>query len=101
MQGKCACHDKHCWHLDVEKGQVTGELGLNDCADVGEVCSKVVHGIDGSAHCDGGADLAEVFLGFAKELLCSKVVCSVFVFFGKGLGVQDEVETIVIIIILH
>ena len=48
--------------------------------------------IDVVACGNGGAHLAEVFLGFAKELLGFAVVCSVFVFYGKGLGVQDKLE---------
>ena len=41
---------------------------------------------------DGGANLAKFFLGFTKELFGFVVLCGVFAFFGKGLGVWDKVE---------
>lgn len=90
MQSECACNNKHCRCLDVEEGQVATELGLDDRADAGEVRTKMVYHTDGSAGGDGGADLAEVLFGFAKQLLGVSVICGVFTFLGQGLRIWDE-----------
>ena len=65
---------------------------LNVSTNVGDVRPQVVHGIDVGAGGAGGANLAEVLLGFTKEFLGFMVVCGVFAFFGKGLEVRDKVE---------
>ncbi len=51
-----------------------------------------MHGIDCSACCYGGMDLAEVLLGFVKQLFGFAVIRSVLAFFCKRLGVRDEIE---------
>ena len=54
------------------------------------------HITDGCAHDDGGLDLAEVFLCFAKEFLGLVVMCHGCAFFGKG----DKVEEADVFLIL-
>ena len=49
-------------------------------------------GINTGAGGDCGANLAEVLLGFTKKFFGFTVICGVFAFFGKGLGVPDEIE---------
>ena len=76
--------------MDVPEGQVAYELGFDDSADVGEVRTKVVHGVDGRARLDGSVDLAEVGCGFSEEFLGFAVVRIGLAFLGKRLGVWDE-----------
>ena len=73
---KCegASHDEHGGRVDVLEGQVANKLGLDDGADVREVCAKVVHGVNSHARGDGRVDLAEVCRGLAEEFLGFTVV---------------------------
>ena len=69
-----ASNHEHSRGMDVLDGDVAGELCLNDGIDVHKVGQEVVHIADGSAGGDGSLDLAEVFLGFAEEILGLAVV---------------------------
>ena len=75
--------------LDVKEGKSTDELCLNDGTDVGKVCPQVMLCVDVGAD---AVHLAEVLIRLTNKLFGFAVVCGVFVFFGKGLGVWDEVE---------
>ena len=81
MQGQGAGHDKHGRGVNVLEGQVADELRLNDCADIGKVCAEVVHIANSFDGCDGCLDLAEVLIGFTKELFCFAIV-------GGGFGMR-------------
>jgi hypothetical protein len=63
--------------MDVLEGDVTGEMCLNDGADVCKVGFEVVHVVDGSIGGAGGngcLDLVQVFPGFAEEFLGLAVI---------------------------
>ena len=84
MEGDCARDDEHSWGVDVDEGQIAGELSLDDCADVREVGAKMVDVADGRAGSDGRLDLAEVLLGFTEEFFRFAVVGCGFAFLGEG-----------------
>ena len=42
MESKCAGDIKHSWAQDILEVEVTIELGIEDCTDVGEVCTEVM-----------------------------------------------------------
>jgi hypothetical protein len=86
--------------MDVLQGEVTGELCLNESAYVCKICVEVMHIPDGCAHGDGGLDLAEILLCFAKELISLPVIHCCFAFFSKGLGVGDEKEKMIALLAL-
>ena len=60
MQGEGSCDNEYTWHLDVEEGEDTHKLSLNDRTDVGKACLEVMHGTGGGACGDSVAGLAEV-----------------------------------------
>ena len=74
MSGKGVGDHEHSQGMDVLEHDVAGELCLNDGTDIRKIGPEVVHVADGSAGGDGSLDLAEVFLGFAKEFLGLVVV---------------------------
>ena len=84
MEGECARHDEHGWRVDVDEGQIAYELGLDDCADVREIGTKMVDVADGSAGGDGSLDLAEVLLRFPEEFFRFSVVGGGFALLGEG-----------------
>ena len=92
MQGKGAGHDKHGGGVNVLEGQVSDKLRLDDGADVGEVCTEMMHVADSHAGRDGCLDLAEVLLGFAEEPFCFAIIRGSLLLLCKGLGVGDEIK---------
>ncbi len=66
VQCKGTGNNEHSRNLDIKDGHVAVELSLCDNTDIGKVCLEMMHCTDDGTHGDGGADIAEVCLDFAK-----------------------------------